>query len=436
MGMKKYALILILITGHSPAHSQDSLTLDQALSIALDNNFGIRLSKKQTEISGNRIHIGNAGMLPKLDAQAGVNYTHNNTKTEYHVPLDPVDEKGSPSTSYNASVGLTYTLWDGLGMFRNFKRLKEIRNVSDAQTRINIENTLVQVVAAFYHVARASINQKLASETLDISRERLKRIEYRLESGAGGSIDLLNARVDFNADSVLLLQAKAAVENARQQLQFLLGNEMDFSMPVAAVTRPGQVSTDGLLETAVENNIAVQLAKINLNVSQLDVQLIRAFRSPRLTANAAYSYSEQRADAGFISKSSNTGFSGGLTVVMNLFDGYKTNINAQNARIGMQSQTIALEQAEATVTRDLGIALTNYENTLTIFSLEKSNLATAMQNFNRSKELFDLGQITSTQFREAQLNLTRSKFRLTDARFEVKLAETEILRVSGGLVQN
>ncbi len=433
--MRSFSFLLILLMGANLAIAQDSLTLEQALSMALDKNFGIQLSKKQNEVAANNVHVGNAGVLPKLDAQAGISYDLNNTNVEYNGPIEPVDEKGAATTTYNASVGLSYTLWDGLGMFRNYTRLKEIRNVQDAETRINIENTLVQVTALFFETVKASQNQELANENLSISRERLQRFRLREEYGNAGSIDLLNAQVDFNTDSATYLMAKSNLSNQRQNLKFLLGGNLEESAAISRKVVQQDFTFDGMLEAAMNTNISIQLAKSNLNVSKLDVKIVKGFRSPRLIGNASYGYYEQRADAGFVSKNKNTGFSGGLTVAMNLFDGYKTNINAQNARLALESTTIALEQAEAVVERDLAVALNNFEQANAIASLEKSTVSTAQANFERSKEFFNLGQISNTQFREAQVNLSRSKFRLIEARINLKLAETEILRVSGQLIQ-
>jgi len=77
-----------------------------------------------------------------------------------------------------------------------------------------------------------------------------------------------------------------------------------------------------------------------------------------------------------------------------------------------------------------------YRNSRLVLTLETQSLEAAELNFQRSRDLYRLGQVTSTQFREAQLNLIRSKNRMQTAKYNAKLAELSLLKLSGQLVSS
>jgi outer membrane protein TolC len=75
-----------------------------------------------------------------------------------------------------------------------------------------------------------------------------------------------------------------------------------------------------------------------------------------------------------------------------------------------------------------------YQNNLFIVNAEQTNLATNERNFERSEELFKLGQLTSLQFRQAQVNLLNAQTNLNKATYEAKIAELVLLQLSGNLL--
>ena len=76
-----------------------------------------------------------------------------------------------------------------------------------------------------------------------------------------------------------------------------------------------------------------------------------------------------------------------------------------------------------------------YKNSLFVLKVQQKNLQPAQLNFNRTKELYDLGQVTTTQFREAQLNLIYAKNNILSAKYDAKINEIQLLRLSGKLLE-
>ena len=139
-------------------------------------------------------------------------------------------------------------------------------------------------------------------------------------------------------------------------------------------------------------------------------------------------------NVGLILSQSSLGFTGGATLAWSLFDGLKKKTAIQNAQIALETNQLKVEEAKLTVERDVLNSFDLFQNSIILLKVEERSVAAAQLNFDRSKELFNQGQITTTDFRQAQLNLNRAKSRLNTANFITKMAEIELIRLSGELI--
>ena len=91
-------------------------------------------------------------------------------------------------------------------------------------------------------------------------------------------------------------------------------------------------------------------------------------------------------------------------------------------------------QLRLDVERNFNNAWDDYQNRLEIYRVQEENIRTAMNNFNRTQEKFKLGQVTSIEFRQAQLNLLTTELSRNQAKYDAKLAEILVLQISGELL--
>lgn len=431
---KIFKLLFFLCAGFS-GYAQEVLTLEQAIKIALENNNGISVAKNTADMAKNAAKPGNAGLLPKVDLQGGYNYSSNNTDIEFAGGIPPTSTKGAETKLLNGSIGASYLLFDGLGVIYNFNRLKEMGELGETQSRLAVESTLLQVINLYYNIARSQQNLEVAREALKTSQERYERAATRNEYG-GLKILMLNAKVDLNTDSSNVITLKMNLANLKHALNALLGRSADTEFSVAKeVTWDETKSVENLKQKARENNAALLVAAHNLYIAELDLKTSRSTQYPRLAANAAYGYSRQESEAGIVLSNTQIGFSGGITLSYNLFDGRKKHIQIQNAKLAIENNKERQEEALLNVERDLFNAWEKFTQYRQLLLLLSENLETAQLNFKRTEELFAIGQVNGTQFREAQLNLLRLQNSINDTRFSTKLAEVELTTLSGGLLK-
>lgn len=434
------SIILILsILFVSVAWSQEPLlTKEEAISRALDENFGIRLARNDVEIADNNQSILNSGYLPSLTGRAGANYDINDRLTEPEND-DPFEQNGIESNQYNASINLNYTLFDGLGRLYNYKSLKEQYGLSQLDARETIENTILQILSVYYEVARLTENKDVLQETLEISKNRVTRAQYQFEYGQANRLVLLNARVDVNNDSIALIEVQQQLKNTKRDLNVLLNREISENTFVVDTTVNflSGLELEGYLDKAEANNVSLLQIEKNLNISEYDIKISKSGYLPAIGLNGSYGWNRNRSAASAFFPGSTTttdGLSAGVSLVWDIFDTGRTSVQIQNAKIRYQNQEIIKNQIEQEVKRDIANAFGNYQNKLYILKVQQENVATNLNNFNRSEEQYKLGRITSIEFRQAQINLLDARTSRNLAKYDAKLAELQLLQLTGQLL--
>ncbi len=415
---------------------KETLSLKKAVGQAMKNNHGIQVARNKASISKNSVSIGNAGMLPSLQISSGGSYNNQNTSQQFEEPIGQQEISGAESNSIDASLDMNYTLFDGLGNQYNYDQLKAEKNLTDAEARQTIEGTLLNVVNQYYQVARAKSQLLIAEEAVQLSKERLKRVENQREYGNQSKVDVLNANVALDADSSSLIEAKTKHENAKRSLNVLLGKEVEARFAVdQEVTVRENINQDEILKNAKQNNAGIQAANHRVKVARLQHKMAKANFLPELNLNSSYDYSKRNQDAGFLNESQSNGFSAGLQLNIPIFAGFQNKIRAENAAIRVKNRKHQLDNTRLKVTRDLRNAYANYEQNLKILRMEKSNVENARLNLERTRESYQVGQVNATQVREAQVNFIRAKNRRTNARYDAKLAEVELFKIAGLLLE-
>lgn len=431
---RSYILVLIS-TVTLQGFSQEILTKEDALKITLENNFGIQIANNNLEVAKNNSSIYNTRYLPTASLSSGANYRRDNqTITRQDGSATSID--GAITNSYNASVNLNYILFDGLGRKYNYQQLKETYNLSALQAKETIENTYLQLFTTYFQIARFSENKKNLEEALQISKTRLQRANYQYEYGQTTQLALLNAKVDVNNDSIALMNAKQLLSTAKRGLNLVLGIEKDLDYEVETqINFNSLLNFEDLQQKAFAQNTILQQNEKNIAISDFNIKISKANYFPSLGLNTSYGWNKSENPAtSFLAGATSNGLNAGLNLSWNLFDGGATKTRVSNAKIAMENQQIALEQQKLNVRNTLKNTWENYQNQLFILQAQEANVGTTKNNFERTQAQYQLGQVTSIEFRQAQINFINSKTAYNNAKFDAKLIEIQLLQLSGDLL--
>ncbi len=435
--VKKYqkALLSTLLLGVGLLYAQESLTLQQAIEIALENNYAIRIARTEAKIDENNLSLGNAGFLPQITASAGQSKSISKSYQEF-VSGNVIDRRNAETSSRNVGVALNWTLFDGFGMFASYQRLRQFREMGEINTRLAIENSLAQVIEAYFDVVQQRQKLQSLQEALAISQQRLKIAEAKYGIGSESRLDVQNARVDLNEDRSAMLRQEISLANAKTTLNQLLARDaaIDF---VASDTIQIRMNLEiGQLKSVLESqNSTLLLAQKGQMVAKLDVRNAWEPRFPKIGLNVGFNLSKSESQSGFVKSSKNQGFTYGLSASYTLFDGFNNNRRLQNAELALRSSELALRDAKSQIEAELSRYFQAYQTNVKLTSLEHENVAVAKENVQVSLEKYRLGTLTAIELREVQRKYLDALERLISAQFQAKAAETELLKMTGGLVR-
>ncbi len=436
--MKQFiAILLCWTTGLGLAYGQEPvLSKEEAIALTLENNLGIRVSKNLRSIEENNADILNSGYLPTLSANAGGSFDRQNSEGQL-ANGEIRSAEGAETRRYNASLNVNYLLFDGLGRLWDYKRFQERSQQSELEVRQTIETTLLQLFSVYYEVARLEENTAFLSQALSISKNRLERARYQFEFGQNTGLDVLNAEVDVNTDSVNLLNAEQLLRNTKRDLNLILNRDLSETyMADTTVTFLPALQMEDILTRAKEKNVRMLLAEKDILISEYNMKSARSGYLPTIGLSGSYGWNESNNNSplAFVLQNTSTGINGSVNLTWNLFDGGQTINSSRNAKITLENQQLLKKQTALEVERDIQNAWGNYQNARFVLRVQEKSLQTNLDNFNRSRERYELGQITSIVFRQAQLNLLNAVLAKSQAKYNAKIAELQVLQVGGELL--
>ena len=425
---------IIIICISVSAKAQEDLTLDQALTTGLENNFGIRLAKKDVDIAENNYSRGNAGFLPRVDVTANQNFTIEDTKQEF-IENRTQERDGARSQRFNAEATLQWTIFDGTGMFIRYDRLAELKKSQDFNLKYTIESQVSNIVKAYYSVVLEQERTDVLKDNLLFSKRILDVAKSKYEIGKFSRLDYLTAQVDYNSDSSNYLAQTERFKNLKVELNQLIGRSPGIEYDVMpAIDIDSTLIQHELLQRMFDHNPLLKQLEAGKAISSLQLQEIRSQRYPVINLNTGYTYGSSSAEAGFLVSRQAFGPTFGISARMNIFDGNNLNRQQQNAQIEIEKADISFEEARIEMEAALRKAFNQYQNSMARINLEKSNVTVAVEREEIAFERYEIGNSSAIEVREAQLNRLNAEIRYLNVMFNAKVSETELYRLSSTIL--
>jgi len=431
--LRKISFIIFLFPFFVQA--QEKLSLQDALGMALKNNYSILISKNDAAIAKNDNTPGNAGLLPSVTAAGGISKTETNL-TQNYTDGRVVDKNNVGSTSANAGVALNWTLFDGLKMFITKSKFNEIAALGELAYKQEIENTVELVIASYFNVVQ---QQKLIDATdiiIGIDSERVVLAQTRLDVGSGSRLDLLQAKVDLNEQLSIRMKQLAMLEENKDDLNYLLSRKPGTVFFVSdSIVISYNPSPETLRNSVQQNNFSLLAAQRSQKISLLEMKEMKSLHSPVIDFNGGYSYGRTKSEAGFLLLNQSTGYNYGLAFSWNLFDGFNVNRKVKDAKLNYESADFRLKDLQLQVSVQLEKALRDFANSLEMLALEQENILLAKENLDVAFERFRSGLSNSLELKNAQLSFQNAESRLVQVQYAAKISETELMKLNGELVK-
>jgi outer membrane protein TolC len=434
--MQKNSFILLLLAlafSQEKLAAQNNLSLKEAVTIAIQNSYDIKLVENNLTIAKNNNNYGVAGGLPTVTATGNNNNTLTTINQTFPDPSRNTTRNGVDGTTLNGGLTATMILFNGYRVAATKERLASIEKQSAAALQTQMLNTSSTVMQQYYNVIRQAAFLKTIEKSIEASEERVAIVKTRQEVGVANQADLLQSNLDLNA----LLQAK------QNQLVVLAQVKADLYNSMVLPANSNYTFTDSIqvddklalldIESKMKDHPLLQSAQQLINVNQFLEKETKALTYPTLRANTGYNYNSNKSAAGFILLNESYGPFVGFNLSIPIYAGSASKRAVKNAQINTVSAKLQYDNTAQDLGTELFKTYQNYQNSIKQTPIEVQNYEMSEALLALVMEKFKLGQATVVDVKQAQQSFENAGFRLTSLRFSAKIAEIELKRLSNQL---
>jgi outer membrane protein len=424
-------LLLVSLQGFS-----QTLSLEDAVNIALKNSLDIQLAKNNVEARGILNNYGVAGGLPLVTANASNSEQITDLNQKYDVggtSTRTVTTKGAASNTLNAGVTGSILLYNGMRVVSTKKRLGELEKQSQELLNSQIQNIIAGVMTSYYDVVRQQTYIKTIDLSINVAQQQLDIVKTRQSVGLANNADLFQAQLDLNQ----LVQSKQTqqlvIDQARSELLRQLTINTDSSVVISdTIIVDRSVALNSITDN-LRTNADILAAERQIIINQLIVKETAAQRYPSISANGGYNYSRTQNAAGQTLLNQRNGPLLGVTLSIPIYNGSALKRQQQAAEIDVRNAEIQKKVLERDYTANAVRTYQAYASTLQQLETAEKNFRLAQQLVDLVLMRFQLRQATIIELRQAQQSFETAAYTLTNFSFAAKSSEIELKRLANQL---
>ena len=433
--MQKISFIVLLfgLLFSQEINAQNNLSLKEAVTIAIQNSYDIKLIENAASIAKNNNNYGVAGGLPTVTVNGTNNNTLNTISQTFPDASRNTTRSGVDGSTLNGGLAATMILFNGYRIAATKDRLESIQKQTEATLQVQLLNTSSTVMQQYYNVIRQIAFLKTIEKSIEASEQRVAIVKTRQEIGVANQADLLQSSLDLNA----LLQAK------QNQLLVLDQVKADLFNSMVVPANSNYVFTDSIqvdqkiilsdVESKMKAHPLLQSAQQLINVNQFLEKETKALMYPTLRANSGFNYNSNKSTSGFILLNESYGPFLGFNLSIPIYAGTANKRAYKNAQINTVSAKIQYDNTAQNLSTELFKTYQNYQNSLKQTPVEIENYKMSDALLSLVMERFKLGEATIVDVKQAQQSFETAGFRLTSLQFSAKIAEIELKRMSNQL---
>jgi outer membrane protein TolC len=425
--------VVLVIVFSNLINAQEKLSLSEAVKIAVQNSYDIKLVENTAAIAKNNNSYGVAGGLPTVSSTINNNNTQSTINQTFPDPSRNTTRSGVEGTTVNGSLNVSMILFNGFRVAATKDRLESIEKQSAATLQNQMLNTSSIVMQQYYNVVRQEAYLKTILKSIEASEQRVAIVKTRQQVGVANQADVLQSNIDLNA----LLQAKEnqllVIDQAKADLYNSMVVPANSNYTFDQTIAVDQNIKMAEVEAKMKDHPLLQSAQQLVNVNQFIEKETRATMYPTLRANTGYTYSSNKSGAGFILLNESYGTFIGVNLALPIYNGGASKRAYNNAKIATNSAKLQLDNATLDLNTELFKTYKNYLNSIKQTPIEQENFKMSQELLGLVMQKYQLGQATMVDVKQAQQSFETAGFRLTSLQFTAKLAEIELKRLSNQL---
>ena len=441
--MKKSWLLTVIIgMALAPAQelfAQKILTVEEAIATVLKNNYDIELLRNDSASYALDKSYAKAAFMPRINSTTGLVF-NNNDQLQKFTDGTKRQRNGIRSNNLAGSVQLNWTIFNGLKMVTTRVKLNEFVKLGDLAIKNQMITSVASLLVNYYNIVHQKQQLKAVEEQMSINEERVKLSEKKLSVGLGAKPELLQAKVDLNAQRAARLKQQTLIAQLKEQLNLIMNIPSTVGYEVYdSIVINNRILLQDLISGLENTSPSLLITKKNIDISQLILKERKADLYPIVTLNSNYNYSKTDNQA-VVNPftplySRNNGFNYGLGITIPILNGLNAKRLIQQSQLDIAFLKLSYQSQQATINTAITKAYKEYTMQQQALLLEEDNILLAKENVFISLERYRLGVSTYLELRETQKSLADAYTRLLAARYNTKLAEIELMRLNGNLMQ-
>jgi outer membrane protein len=415
--MRPSIVLCIGLLAVAAVNAQETLSLDDALRLALQNNGLARAALAETDAADARLAAARANLYPSIDLSSST------TRTRIEGGGAIAD-----TTQRQNGFGLEWLLLDNGQRELRIRQSSRTAEATRQSTRDTVRRVLFQTARAYYEVLRRKELLQVADTAVRRAETLLEVAKAQAEVGAAPQKDVLQAEADLANARVQQIQARNALRLAETDLKRLIGWEAqkplpDLTAPDAPPTPDPALSVEQLWQRARLQRPDLRDAELRLQISRLGLDAARLNSLLRLQISVR----------GFREYDPNSRTQGSISIVASypLLDGGLTRANLREAEASLQSAQFRLQQAERDAHAEVESALLSIREASERLEASKIAVAAAQRNFDAAQESLREGVGTIVEVLTAQLALITAETNLVQATYDAAVAELQLRLATG-----
>ncbi|MEI9919139.1 MAG: TolC family protein [Bacteroidota bacterium] len=433
-GLLFSAVFLIVAT----ASAQTKLEVEDIVVMALERSYDVQLARNTATASKTDAKNAKGLFIPDVTLNGARNKIYQKSHSE--LPDGAVNDTKPEAIQLQYSAQATWTIFDGLKMFATYNQLQNVAAVNTILVTNQMSNTMASVIGNYYNIVAQKQQLKALNEQISVAEERIKLAERKLEVGSGIKTEWLQAKLDQNAFKTQVLQQEALILQTKANLNTLSGSQLPEEFEVSdTIPLNLGLSVDEIFDGIESTNPLLMAARGNIEVAKFNLKAQVGNRFPIINLTSSYNYNSQNytvpPNALSPPLTQTRSVQLGVTGTWFLVNNFAVTDAIQLARINFSRQQIVYEQQKALAFNGVRAAYANYDNARKTLAIEEENIKYARENVNILLESFKRGIATMIDLRTAQQSIVDAYNRLTTARYNAKVSETELLRLKGALLR-
>jgi len=437
--MKKLILIILAIITSLASNSQtDSiiqLTLDDAIVKGLEHNYQILIGKKDLEVSENNNSWGKAGRYPTVTLGASQSNRFSNADNQITGGRSDVI-----TNSITPSLNAQMVLFNGFAIRLNKKNLETYEAISETSLKITLENTITDIINAYYSVILENEKLKVVKTLMNLSKDRYEYIKLKKDLGVAVTYDVLQFKNNFLTDSSNYLMQLMQTKTAVRELSKTLGdNELNEYLPIDDfITSDTTYSLGELENLMLENNSTLKAQYLNAKVIENSIKLAKSSMYPSLSLSAGGDHTNSYIV--YIDEYEYSPYSYGayanLSLSYTIFNGNNRKRNISNAKIEAEKMNLKIEELEMIMRNNLFTIWQLFENRKQLLRVSEENYKASKLNLDIAGEKFNAGAINSFNYRDIQMAYLNTAFALLQSKYNLIITENDLKKITGSLLES